>query len=214
MSLAHVRGVLVESQAKGSARLVLLILATYANEKHRAFPAVETIAALASVSVRMVQKDLKKLVGLNEIRVHRPGGGRNRPTVYEITLNPCSPFLLAGKVNSMKGVYRVSPKVPITEQRVNRDSPEVLKAHGAGRAVSFFSFYSEEERAVIDLYHTKLVKVTTGWLRVTKFTQKVQEAIALCSLEYWQEFFEDIAEMPDEWPEQRTFVRLAWHIHF
>jgi hypothetical protein len=127
MSLAHVRGVMADSRAKGSARLVLLILATYANGKHRTWPSVATIALTANLSERQVQHDLRKLVQeLHELEVDTPGGGRNRPTKYLITLKTCSPLQLTEKVKSMKGVLRNKRKLRSTEQTVNRSSPEGL----------------------------------------------------------------------------------------
>lgn len=211
MNLDHVRGALVHSRAKGSSRLVLTILATFADNQRCAWPAVSTIAALANVSERRVQTALAELVGRREIEIITPGGGRNRPTKYRLTLQTCSPFQLTERVKSLKGVSRQRAGRCSKGERVNPYSPEVLKAHGATRAVFLLSSYSEEERAVIDLYHGKLVNVTSGWLSVRIFTKAVREAIAHRSLPQWREFFEDYAQKQEEWPDRRTFVRLAWH---
>ena len=208
MSLSNVRGVLTGSGAKGSARLVLTILASFANERQCARPSVAT---MANVSPRQVQLDLRKLVQLGELAQVSAGGGRNRPAEYRITLQTCSPIQLPERVKSMKGVSSRNAGSPAKGETVKTCSPEVLGAHGATRAVFSLSSYSEEERTVIDLYHAKLVNVTSGWLPVTMFTPKVREAIALHSPKAWESLFEDYAHSPQEWPERRTLVRLAWH---
>ena len=207
----RVRGVLTGSGAKGSTRLVLTILATYADAKGCACPAVGTIAALANVSVRQVQLDLRKLTKCGEIVAERIGGGRKRTTIYRITLKPCSPFQLAEKVKSMKGVSRHFQPGAFTGERVNTCSPEVLRGHGASRAALSLSLYSQHEREIIELYHSKLVGLGRGWLKVTTFTEPVREAIALFPLNDWRELFDAYANAPDTWPQSKTLVRLAWH---
>jgi hypothetical protein len=127
MSLAHVRGVLLESNAKGSARLVLAVLATFADKGHCAWPAVATIAFMANLSERHVQNDLRRLVELKELEIVRLGGGRNRPTWYRITPQPCSPFQFSEKVKSMKGVSRKKVQARFTGQTVNPFSPEGIR---------------------------------------------------------------------------------------
>jgi hypothetical protein len=130
-ALQQIRGALAHSRAKGSARLVLVILATFSDTKHCTWPAVATIARMANLSERQVQTDLRKLVEeLNELEIVSPGGGRNRPTLYRITLHTCSPFQLPKKVKSTKGVSREKLAARITGQTVNTPSPEGL-IHGA-----------------------------------------------------------------------------------
>ena len=205
------RGALIHSRAKGSTRLVLTILATFADNHRCAWPAVATIAELANVSERRVQTALADLVKLREIEIITPGGGRNRTTKYRLTLQTCSPLQLAEWVKSLKGVSRVLRPGAFTGQRVNTSSPEGVGGHGAARAVVGLSLYSEEEREVIELYHSKLVALRRGWLGVTMFTQALREAIAMLPKEDWQELFSECANAPDTWPERKTLVRLAWH---
>ncbi|MGA3170379.1 MAG: helix-turn-helix domain-containing protein [Chthoniobacteraceae bacterium] len=213
MSLAHVHGVLLDSRAKGSARLVLGILATYANEKHYTWPAVPTIALLANQSERQVQNDLRKLVNeLKELEVVARGGGRHRTTKYRITLQTYSPFQFSKKVKSMKGVFRQMPQIRPTEQTVNPSSPEGVTPDASVCLVAF-NLYSEEEREIIEIYHSKLVARGGGWLRVTMFTEEVRKAIALHPFEEWGELLEEYATDPECWPERKTLVRLAWHNH-
>jgi hypothetical protein len=125
--LPDIRGVLVNSHARGSARLVLAILATFADKKHIAWPSVATIAHMANLSTRQVQLDLRKLVNeLKELEVASPGGGRNRPTKYLITLQTYSPFQFSEKVKSLKGVSKEKRLTCSTGQKVNPSSPEGL----------------------------------------------------------------------------------------
>ena len=226
MSLALVRGVLTTSKAKAATRLVLVILASYANEKRRSRPSVATIAALANVSGRCVQLALKELLKLGEVRIETNGGGRNRPTVYEITAKSCSPFELTEKVKSMKGVSDSDSKIHSPGETVNTSSPEGVYAEKAStlslpknghalRDADSFSLYSEEERRVIELFHSILVSLGAGWLEVTKFTKTVRAVIAKLSFERWQGMLAAAAKNPDNWPKgHKTLVRLYWHVSF
>jgi len=80
------------SEAKGSARLVLLAIADYANrEGEHAYPKVSTIAAKCRISEETVRKAIIDLTALGELEVVRNGGGagsyyspRHRPNLYRL----------------------------------------------------------------------------------------------------------------------------------
>jgi hypothetical protein len=200
---------MVSSEAKGIARTVLFALATFSDASGYAHPAVQTLAILARCSERAVQKALRQLTAAGEIVVLRKGGGRNRPTVYQITLHPCSPFQLGKKVKTLKGVLNQEGGRRATEERVNPCSPEGIKEHGTGSADS--SLYTEEEEEVLDLYRAKLVSLDCGWLDVDRFTEEVVKAIATrSSIEEWEELFDEMREDSELWPDRKTIVRLAW----
>ena len=105
-ALAQVRGVLGQSRSKGSARLVLTILATHTGKTQDAWPSVPRLAYLANISERQVQFNLRELMDLKELEIACPGGGRHRTTTYRITLKPFSPNQLSETVKSMKGVLQ------------------------------------------------------------------------------------------------------------
>lgn len=213
MSLSTVRGVLVGSRAKGSTRLVLVILATFANGGGICYPAVGTIAQLANVSTRQVQHDLKDLVAAGELTVVAVGGGRNRTTRYKITPKPCSPNQMTERVKSMKGVSGKSGGNGVQRETPNTSSPEGGRGHGAGRTVPSLSLYEEEERKIIGLYHAILATPGSGWLPITMYTDAVRKVLKYRSFEEWREFFEQARNEPEEWPERGTLVRLHWNAY-
>jgi hypothetical protein len=79
VSIKCVRAVLERSRARGTARLVLLVLAEHVGKNGEpAWPAVETIAAEAKLSERQVQYRLRELQALGEIVDVTPAKGERR----------------------------------------------------------------------------------------------------------------------------------------
>lgn len=86
MSIAAINAVLAHSKAKGSDRLVLLILATHANdETFECYPGHVLLGQEAAMSERNLIYCLKRLEDLGEIGINR-GLGRGNLTVYQIHL--------------------------------------------------------------------------------------------------------------------------------
>lgn len=86
MSFQAIRAVLDRSQAKGSARLLLLILAEHLNQNtRRCDPSVATLARECKTSRRTVPRLLAQLKAAGEIEIHA-GGGRNHCNSYTITV--------------------------------------------------------------------------------------------------------------------------------
>jgi hypothetical protein len=84
MSCHAVRAVLDRSKAKGSARLLLVILAEHLNEKtRRCDPSVATLAREANTTPRTVARLLAELKVDGEIEI-ATGGGRNHCNAYTI----------------------------------------------------------------------------------------------------------------------------------
>lgn len=76
------------SRARGSARAVLTVLASYADaDGTGAFPGTATIARDAGVSPETVKRARRKLIALGEVEVVEQGFG-SRSTRYRITLSP------------------------------------------------------------------------------------------------------------------------------
>lgn len=71
------------SRSQGNARLVMLALADYANERAEAWPSMSALAAKTHLSERTVQRLVASLADLGEVEV-TPGGGRHRPNRYRL----------------------------------------------------------------------------------------------------------------------------------
>lgn len=82
MSVIAHRYVIQTSNARGSPRMVLAVLAEYANDHGICWPSVETIAKGAQLSQRQTQRALRKLVAADEVFILQAGGGRKRTTRY------------------------------------------------------------------------------------------------------------------------------------
>lgn len=95
MGFKAVSAVMHHSQAKGNARLVALAIAHYHDDRgdNGAYPKQETIAKLANVSKRTVQRAIAELVELGEldVLVHRgTGGSYDRQTNRYFIILECS----------------------------------------------------------------------------------------------------------------------------
>lgn len=86
MSFQAIRAVLDRSEAKGSARLLLLILAEHLNQNtRRCDPSVATLARECKTSRRTIPRLLAHLKAAGEIEINA-GGGRNHCNSYAITV--------------------------------------------------------------------------------------------------------------------------------
>lgn len=86
MSFQAIRAVLDRSEAKGSARLLLLILAEHLNQNtRRCDPSVATLARECKTSRRTIPRLLAQLKAAGEIEINA-GGGRNHCNSYTITV--------------------------------------------------------------------------------------------------------------------------------
>lgn len=65
--MGHIRWVLEHSDSQNAQRLVMVVLALYANEEHVSYPAVGTVADLTRLSERSVQYALRALVDDGEL---------------------------------------------------------------------------------------------------------------------------------------------------
>lgn len=93
MSVESTSLVWKHSQATGTTRVVLLAIADHDGEGG-AWPSIPTLARMARVKDRAVQRSISELVEMGELVVHRNAGGTHRtpndrrPNRYEITLPP------------------------------------------------------------------------------------------------------------------------------
>lgn len=89
MSIRVMSQVWDDSAQKGGDLLVLLALADFADDQARAWPSNATLAKKARMSERNVRYVLRRLETEGEIETIRAGGvhdGRNRATVYRLTV--------------------------------------------------------------------------------------------------------------------------------
>lgn len=97
-----------QSKAEGLDRLVLLAIADNANDQGgNAYPSVQTLRLKAKISERTVQRAVRRLVELGELRV-RAGAGQNGVNVYTVVMTP-------------RPVVTPSDSHPVTESPVKGD---------------------------------------------------------------------------------------------
>jgi hypothetical protein len=85
MSIDALNTVFKHSRAKGAGFVIMLALADWANQDGEAWPALETIARKARVSVRTVTTEIKRLAKIGELSI-ATGAGRNGTNVYTIRI--------------------------------------------------------------------------------------------------------------------------------
>jgi hypothetical protein len=115
---------MAHSQARGSAKTVLLVLAERANDADaQAWPSVRRIAADAGISERSVSYALRKLVELGELKVEE-GRGRSHTSRYTVLVdaqavdNPVDSLVVAD-LN-----YQEIPAISAPFSSPNRDKPD------------------------------------------------------------------------------------------
>lgn len=95
MSVEAITTVLHHSRATGTTKVVLIGIANHAGDGG-AWPSIASLAKYARVDERTVQRSIRKLEQLGEIRVHAQSGGtrntqdRYRPNRYDILVS-CPP---------------------------------------------------------------------------------------------------------------------------
>jgi len=165
MSCYAVRAVLDRSKAKGSARLLLVILAEHLNEKtRRCDPSIETLAREANTTPRTVARLLAELKVEREITI-ATGGGRKHCNAYTITAaeNPDSDDIVSDENPDTR--VRVSSSETLTlmtgfdgktltkqvrnpDTRVRRTIKNQKDISHAGEDSDFTAFWSAYPRKV------------------------------------------------------------------
>ena len=115
MSIDAIKAVLADSEATGSARLVLLVLAEHADDDGVCWPSIALIARECRCSKRYVIKMIQRLEAEGEVIVDRS----TRPSRYHITVH---------KVNysSLNNMNHSSPKkAEKSKNKVNYSSDKV-----------------------------------------------------------------------------------------
>jgi hypothetical protein len=83
MSISSLSTVLQSSQARRSARIILMILAHHTNAGGYAWPSVPTIAHEAQLSIRTVQYNLRKLERMGELKTLVAAGPKGWALVHQ-----------------------------------------------------------------------------------------------------------------------------------
>lgn len=148
--------VLRHSQAGGTARLVLLVIASHESEERGAFPSVDTIAAECRMSVRAVQDCIKRCSGLGELRVEQ-NAGPLRTNLYRVMIS--EPVVLPGMVQNLHPADARRESAPELKELTDFSSSgsmstvSHLRAEGADRGIS-----EEFDRTFWPVYPRKLSK--------------------------------------------------------
>lgn len=105
MGYKTVESVMKYSRSKGSARLLLMVLATHADEGTlECYPGRDLLCQETAMSHRNVTRALKELETLNEVTLSR-GNGRGNQTAYKLSISPekgdkLSPFIKTERVTN------------------------------------------------------------------------------------------------------------------
>jgi hypothetical protein len=119
MSFRVVNRVRDHSRAEGSARLVLLVMASYADDAGHCHPNVATLAHGANLSRRAVLYNLQALRHLGELVPVVPGGGRWRATRCHIEVGPPAVEKGNGAIAcTVSGAETVQPMVETVQPMV------------------------------------------------------------------------------------------------
>ncbi len=129
MSWQMTERVLKHSRARGSARLVLVSIASHAHaDGTGSYPAVETIAREANLSKREVFRSLSRLRDLGEITIEPRGVGPGTPNLYAVILpanrdemSPLEETPATGQGDQMSPLTVTSTPLTVTSTPPNRD---------------------------------------------------------------------------------------------
>ena len=137
MSLTVSKRVWEHSQQRGSALVLMLALADWANRQSVAWPKTKTLAEQARLGVRQVQVLVAELEEAGEIEVRRNVAGGREANFYLVKAGD-------GSVTWPKTIAR--ERVHSNAQRVNPDSQRVN--HSSQTGESGFAPYKESEPSI------------------------------------------------------------------
>lgn len=185
MSIRAIQTVWDSSAQKGSALLLLLAIADYADDENCAWPAVSTLAQKIRMSERHVQGLLAHLAVEGEIKIHANRGMRGC-NLYQIVKQPlrgeagCTggvkPDARRGEAGCAKGVNPASPNPSLNRQEPER--VEQLRFDSkASQPLSRSIFFDDEEiQKVFDSWiehqRSKGIRHSEGSIRAQAETLK------------------------------------------
>jgi hypothetical protein len=126
VSIHHVAWVLKHSQAAYGARLVLISLASHANDAHEAYPSVPTLAGESRLTDRAVQTALTRLVEADEI-ARSDSFSRYGTRIYQLPdpWKSSPPEESAGVKSATRIRSQTSPNTSVKPSSVGGSAPAV-----------------------------------------------------------------------------------------
>jgi len=196
MSVKVMSWVWDHSQAGGTDRLVLLAIADSADhDGTNAWPSVATIARKCQVSERTVQRSIRSLVDLGELRVQAQAGGTGkmrddrRPNLYEVPMDGVTdrrpeeddgvtPGAERGDIQRVDGATPLSPNPSIDPSKDPSGNPSASSGdEGDDRDRGFDVFWEAYPRR-----HGKKVgkaKARTKWRALSYESKRAAYAAVL-----------------------------------
>jgi hypothetical protein len=154
------RAVFQRSRARGNARLVLLAIASYANDEGKAWPGIDTLSQDTNLTRRSVIRSFKPLVQLKELTIVRQ---TRRPNLYYIHLPSSRPqndraqptrkgdisgqtdeptdVAPKGDISGQNGVTPLSPESSEEIIKESDDSPQPVREEDSGSPTPFDRFF-------------------------------------------------------------------------
>jgi hypothetical protein len=143
MSLKHLSDTIYKAELPCTTKMVLLLLANYANEKSECYPSKAHLAKLGGMTERTVTNAVKRLIELGFVEIISQGGG-----IHSSGLDGKK----YGKVNRYRVVEIVNPESSsLLENDMERDSkpipnPESLSSNTETASINKESLSSNPER--------------------------------------------------------------------
>lgn len=206
MGYEVVNAVLARSKAKGSDRLVLLVIAAHADEEtFECFPGRELLCKEAAMSERNLIYCLKKLEESKELVIIR-GTGRGNLTTYRITLEGlkrvqvAAPFIAPERVQDpVEGPQPVAPFIPERVQdiapftaekgcnpAVERVQPTVIKGAKSGNTCKEESSWNQQESSEGEALSPFEIFKRLYPGQASIYNQEVIEAAGIAELGLWE----------------------------
>jgi len=192
MSISVMSAVWANSKSTGSARLVLLAIADFADDSGRAYPSVNTLAKKAAISERTAQYSIRELITLGELTVGENDGprgcnvyrvqclqGAENAGVQDGTQGGAKRDMQGCKMEH-RGVQTIAPEPSENHQRTINE-PSLFEIPPDANAVTPEQIYEAYPRKVARLDAikaiTKAIK-THGGSKVLAATQSYALAVA------------------------------------
>lgn len=143
MSLKHLSDTIYKAELPCTTKMVLLLLANYANEKSECYPSKAHLAKLGGMTERTVTNAVKRLIELGFVEIISQGGG-----IHSSGLDGKK----YGKVNRYRVIEIVNPESSsLLENDMERDSkpisnPESISSNTETASINKESLSSNPER--------------------------------------------------------------------
>ena len=193
-------------------RWLLLILATYCDRKGICWPSNRKLMRVTGKSERTIQRMLKELEAVGELKVLSSGAGHKQKRILSLS-RYAKPVIAMTPLNPTRSLGEMSLNIH-SEHPVHFSKEK--STHHLLRKVVRFPFFEGEELVLeeaanaVHFYNKKLRR--HGWQAVRKLSPAVEQVLDIFEPETIIELVEGVlAGSPDvSVPERRTLVRLCW----